>query len=219
VRARVGLCRVCESSDPWHESGGKAAAVQSAARWAGHGRLRWLRRKNTVATRQPDSCWRSVAAARLHERQAWSRRPPLEAARRVVRARASDHRFAKEESFHRPRQGSRTISGCHSSLHRQPFHLFEDPFGNRKNITEDERFRTSTESFWKGTASSTTSAILGETTRPLPGSTYFLRMHTGGRSLRSHHRLPYEPPPAAMPAAAPEAPPPVACSTESAPRP
>ena len=31
-----------------------------------------------------------------------------------------------------------------------------------------------------------------------PGSELELHMDTGGRSLRSHHRLPYEPPPAAL---------------------
>src|SRR5437763_9711446 len=30
------------------------------------------------------------------------------------------------------------------------------------------------------------------------GSKHELHLDTGGRSLRSHHRLPYEPPPAAM---------------------
>ena len=30
-----------------------------------------------------------------------------------------------------------------------------------------------------------------------PGSKHERHMDTGGRSLRSHHRLPYEPPPAA----------------------
>src|SRR6266705_4490816 len=36
------------------------------------------------------------------------------------------------------------------------------------------------------------------TPRPLTGSKLELHMDTGGRSLRSHHRLPYEPPPAAL---------------------
>ena len=65
-----------------------------------------------------------------------------------------------------------------------------------------ERQRATT-GYWGDVRISTPAGVaegfgMPSTPRPLTGSNLELHMDTGGRSLRSHHRLPYEPPPAAF---------------------